>query len=221
MKTILFSLCYIDGPERLKRNQRYLKYYNDIKSDLGFDAIVLADNASDLPWLSQLNASIFLEESNAAMELSGTRDIVYTFAKHLPRGSALDYPYCWRGLDFIRSFIQSGFDKVVCIDSDCFVLTKKLATYIKNINSGWESFWVPSYNFPSAELHVLCRDAFPIYLDFVKENHHGKLMETALPFTKINKDFIGDRYGERGFEQSHTMDYYGQATGNVELTYHG
>jgi len=214
MFTGLVTLSYLDGLDRqnnnrLERNIRYLNYYIPLKDKLGFDRIVFIDNDS-----SQESINEIRKVGN------GILDII-RLSPHLPSGSALNYPYCWRGLYELKTLINRGYDKIISIDSDGFVLSQRLANYFRLLDTGWTSLWCPRWNFPESACHVLCEDSFPIYLDYIEQmpwqNRVGTKMETSLPFTYINKAFNADRYGESRLPQCTEMDYYGQANLKTDL----
>ena len=219
MKTCLFSLAYFDGEDdrgsnRLERNIKYVKYYAKLKEELGFDEIVLFDNASN-----EENIKKFIEavkDEPIQVVLCGSRE-------HLARKGGYDYPYCWRGLHFMRDLIvKFQYKKIITIDSDGFVLSKKLSKYVKDASSGWEAFWCQKYNFPEAAFHILNADAMGYFMGYTCtpwERLNGQVMELALPFTKVNKEFVCDRFGEDRAPQSPVMDWYGQCPVDMELTY--
>lgn len=217
MKTALVSLCYLDGldvlgNDRLERNKRYLRYYLGLQDEFGFDEILLLDNASS----AEATASLLAEYPQID---------IFRFLNHLPRKPIVHgYPYCWRGL-YHYAELMKEYDKIIYIDSDGFVLTKRLAHYIRNLKSGWTTFLAQTQNFPEAALHILCPDAYPILLKYFEvpwQTRVGTLMETSLPFTHVETKFKCGRYGERFHEdrnQHPSQDYYGQAPLNIPLTF--
>lgn len=220
MKTALFSLCYLEGNDlqgnsRLRRNQRYVDYYSTIKEELGFETIILADNASK-PYL--------VDTFRSLSQGMGYSVRIIRYNEHLPRRGPLDYPYCWRGLYELKTLFDEGYEKIICIDSDGFVLSKRLANYIKSCKSGWVSFQERKYSWPEAALHILCKDALPIYEGFTSvpySAYNGKPMETLLPFTHLERSFCIGRFGEEKMSQYDWMDFYGQANLDTNLTYRG
>lgn len=210
MKTALFSPSYLDGldplgSDRLIRNIRWALWNEKLK----IGDLWLCDNASSLESVQRL------------MEAWPVN--IHRFTMHLPRGHGDNpYPYVWRGLWFIKQLIEDGYDKIITLDTDCFIVSQRLLDYVKAANSGWEVFWIPKYGFPSGELHILNRDAFPLYLEYTKGpwiDKVGQLFESALPFSKINKDFNTDRYGETRIPQTADMDGYFQAAVDVPLVF--
>jgi hypothetical protein len=49
--------------------------------------------------------------------------------------------------------------------------------------------------------------------------HCGKKMELVLPFTEINKDLNCDRFGETNDLVTVDMDFYSQASVDVQLKF--
>lgn len=220
MKTVLFAPMYLDGHddrgnERLFRNIRYVQYYRQLKEHLGFDHFYFSDNAS-----SMQNRTTFGQVLNLREEKDVT---VLGHMNHLSRGRGYDYPYCWRALYTMRELIlKEGVTKIITIDTDGIIVSSRLTSHIKSIQSGWEAFWCAKYNFPEAALHVMCQDYFDIFLEFTSGSfyeHNGQMMETYLPFTKVNKNFFTDRYGEDRVPQQPEFDYYGQSPNDLELIF--
>jgi len=210
---ILFSLCWLDEPGRLERNLKWLSYYRNIKSDLGYDQIILVDNASDIEELKKLKGHIIDAETRKVLHTElGTDLYIYRYGTHLPRISIWDIPYCWRGLEFMKTLLPK-VDKILAIDTDCYVLTKKFATFLKDQNTGWVAPWCEKYGFPETSLFVLSKDSFHLLENFPipSYNHYATAsFETWIPFTDVLKTFKGSRYGETGETQLPEYDYYCQ-----------
>lgn len=240
MKTCLFSLSFLEGfdksgSKRTERMTRFIKYYMPLKDELGFDTLVIADNGSPedmvLPFLHQVGYPALVTD-NAHRLLHDPMDSTLrfllmerlhfgtTFPKSDPRHH-LDYPYCWRGFELIRKLFQS-YDKVIFIDSDCYVLSGRLAEYIREFDNGWATLWCPRYTFPEATLQVIMKRPFEErYPKGPWELNIGRLMEWALPYTRIETKFVSDRYGETRVPVNDSMDYYSQAPIDIEMRYRG
>ncbi len=150
-----------------------------------------------------------------------------TFLRHqdrLEKGPGQwDYPYCWRILYDIKILIQLGYEKIIFLDSDCFITSQRALDHIRALDTGWETFYCRKYGFPSAEAHVLCKDAFPIYEAFTSipyEQHMGKVLEDVVPFTKVNHAFNVDRWGEDRIPCAPHMDIYSQAPVDLPLEFY-
>lgn len=236
MRTALFTLSHLQGLDRFggsyfDRYPKWLNFQSEIQSELGFHEIVLADNASAYPDLLRLmrpfGGAAFYdhEEFNAgSMELDGEEVLhVIRFRERLgPTGAPFGYPYIWRA-HWLLSSLMGHFEKFIILDSDDYIVSRRLAHHIRGIRSGFEVFWEPRYGFPEAGCMVLCADAFPRWLEYAKtpwREKVGKLFETDLPYTRINKDFVCGRFGERREPQAFGMDLYCECPPDMDLEYH-
>ena len=195
MKTCLYSLSYLDGLDntgssRLERQIKYVKYYSKLKEILGFEWIEFCENNSSKENINNFIYAVSDQPGDIAF---------YSFPAHIPRGKDYDMGYVWRGLHYIRELIEDGYEKIICIDSDGFVLTKRLADYIRNCNSGWVSLFNNYYNFPTAEMHILNKDKFEFFMGYTSTDWrvlNGQCQEKVLPFSDIERNFNTLRIGE-------------------------
>jgi hypothetical protein len=232
MRTALYAPSFLDGidpsgAQRIDRTHRYLKYYRALKDELGFDRIFLADDGSTPHLTGALGGTIF-EEDLSIGQLGHPDLFILTRRQHLgiPRNTDWDYPCYWKNLYETRKVFEIfGYDKVITIDTDGFVLSRRLAEYIRELRSGWTAFHERKWNFPTAELHVLCRgNGFERFDRFTYPHfmtHNGLLMEKTIPFTYVEPQFNCGRYGEDRHPQTAEMDFYSQAPADIELHYGG
>lgn len=213
MKTALFAPCYLvgidpSGSSRLERVNRWIRYYTKIQRDLGFQNIFLSDDGSPTELLDQLEEDPWVFEN-----------------KHLGKrgnGNGVDYDYCWRALWDMRKIIEIGYEKILMVDSDTFTLNYNISQFIRDKKTGWTAFGIKKYGFPSAEIHILCQDAFSLFMEYTKGDFmdkNGTLMERDIPFTEVVRYFNVDRYGENRTLQNPMMDIYSQAPVDLELHY--
>lgn len=211
-QTAILAPCYLDGKDligndRLERNIEFLRYYreNPLWTILGQPSVFLIDNGSKRSLMAQLGITVV-----------GMDHLAHGPEKH-------DYPYCWRALYFAQQLIGRGYDKILFIDSDMYILKFGLAKFLGSVQTGWRATWSNTHDFPESSLHVLCRDAFPVFEKYCEtpwENRVGTMMEKDLPFTHIDRQFLVDRYGELGApSQSPNMDAYGQRPLTVPLEF--
>ncbi len=209
MKTALFVGTFLDG--RVDRVIKYLNFYNKIKEDLGFSQIYVSDNGGTGDQIKEiLLADHYMELIRHPYIARGEGHPVY------------DYLPCWRTVYDYRKLIGDGFEKIIITDDDAFVLSKRLMDYIKNLKTGWTSFWCPKYGFPECALSILCADTFGKYLEFTKDPYPTKNknpipIENLLPYTLVNKDFSINRWGETNERQKPWMDGYFQCPTELEL----
>jgi hypothetical protein len=77
-----------------------------------------------------------------------------------------------------------------------FVATKTPERYFNNPTSGWTALWCP----PKRAIQVIAGDAIKRFAEIEHMHPHesliGREFELRLPFDRIQKRFIGNRYGE-------------------------
>lgn len=242
MRTALLSASFLEGSDpvgndRFQRNLRFIRYYRENGPKLGIDQVFLFDNASSVDRCEALveeaeNAVLVHEgEYHEAKRMLWFKEffpqphlMVYRFNARLTHGPGqYEYHYVWRAMYAARMLIQMGYQKILFIDSDHFVLTNDLASWIQGLSTGWSAVWCSTWDFPESSLSVLCQDAFPMFMDYTSvpwSKRSGVCMETNLPFTRVEKGFRCGRFGEKGAPpQNELMDAYGQAPLGVDLQF--
>lgn len=146
------------------------------------------------------------------------------FKDHLGRLSISDYPGWWRSFSFsIKLAEKYGFDKMIHIESDFYIVSRKMFDYIQKLSVGWTAFYSRYYDFAETAIQVICRDSFDsfnkIYCTATHQDYRfSEIAEYVIPFTNIEKNFYGDRFGERNVLQEWVkrkkmpidIDYIGQ-----------
>src|SRR5262249_42671359 len=93
-----------------------------------------------------------------------------------------------------------GFEKVVHIESDAFLIDSRVQQYVNFTVSGWTAFWCPVHSLPESAIQIIAGDAIEKFADLPRTHPHEKLIgrefELQLPFDAVERRFIGDRYGE-------------------------
>lgn len=212
MKTALLTHSYLVGTDllgsnRFERVRRFLDWHLAHRLSLGVDEIFISDNASPTGLVNRLRS----------------QGVWLRYQDHIERVNCENgYLYCWRHLYTTKMLIELGYEKIIYIDSDCLLVSQRMVERVRALNDGWTAFWIAKYQFPSAELHVLCKDAFRIFHEFTKDpypSHLGKLMERALPFTRVDTEMAVDRWGETNLPQEPWMDAYCQAPVSMPLEF--
>jgi hypothetical protein len=179
-------------------NTRYVRWLNHYQQLLPEDVrLLLIDDAS--PFTPD-PAQIRCVDDCADISRIDDRQLIVRFPERLGRADVLVYPGWWRS--FLHSVVIArslGVRKIIHIESDAFVLSHRLLEYIQQLESGWITLWTEGYNMPETAIQVICEDQFEQMDAFRvrdRSEFEGKLAERLLPFTHVNKDFLGDRYGE-------------------------
>lgn len=199
MLTFLFCTHFAECEGASRRWIRWLDYYKPRMGPLGVDRIFLIDDGSELK-----NIGLDVPVLDAAAQLPHvipSTVVMFRFPDHLGRHSVFSFPGWWRSFTFCYRIAQVySFSKIVHIESDAFVLTKRLTSYIHTFNQGWASLWCPRYGRPESVIQVICRDSFAK----LRRYHDAGIglwgeeicAETSLPFSVVESGFVGDRYGE-------------------------
>lgn len=220
MRTLLFAPCIVDTEDRLQRNIKWLDYYLPLKDKLGFDRILLVDNASPPEMLNRLETHIkdkpvFIKKKKVRLE----------------RIRQDAYPYWYRAFaESAKYSVDHGFDKIIHIDTDVFVFTDKLCNYIKEkhyLNSpGWIGFYCNIHQYNETIFQIITGREFidKMYIFMTEEYlqyYPFDIAEKKVPFTHIEKNFIGDRFPEKGlFKQDPSWDFVGQAPVEMQVKFH-
>lgn len=196
MRSIVFCTSFIpSASEWSARYKRWLDYHRQLFPEQ-IKFFIIDDASPYVPSCNQINCIGASDE----FKIIESRNTLVRFDSHLGRHSLLSYPGWWRSFLYSVSIARSmNAKKIIHIESDAFILSSRLLKYITDIDEGWTTLWTPSYNMPETAIQVICSDQFHKLEAFAHKDRtefDGLLAENLLPFTKINKNFIGDRYGE-------------------------
>lgn len=215
-KTLLFAPMWL-GEDRLERNTKWLSYYNKLIQEhhLHCSEILLVDNGSESKRLKQLYEFL----SNLHVKVT-----IIECHVHIPRVSLREYEYWYRAFRIALVYAKKhGFTRVLHVDTDMFLLNRKICYYINGLDKGWNTLWCSRHNFPESTFQMICEDQLTNALDFYTIDylkHFGKEdAENIIPWTNICKDFKGDRYGELNLQQSPDMDYYCQCLNQTPIQF--
>lgn len=208
VKSFIFCTSFIQPGKRsacTAKWRKWISYYDRRKDLFGAERIVLIDDGTPLEHI-KLKVNFIDADRPLPDELpKGT--VMFRFEKHLGRSSSFIFPGWWRSFTFSYQVAKKySFRRIIHLESDAFVMSPRMARYIKSLCKGWTAFWCPRYNFPEAAIQVICGDAFQDMEAFYSDGKRfwsqeaaafpPALPEHALPFTNINKKFVGDRYGD-------------------------
>ena len=188
------------------------------------------DGSPDLSFIGS-EATVWpnIEEDNPHNSLPDKLDKVniFTFPKNLGRVTHLGYWGWWRNFLFSFEIAKKyEYDKIIHIESDCYLLNEKVVSRLENFKNGWLTFWTSKYKFPETNIQAITQSEFH-HLDNLKEIVRREKRKTfgstvhaehALPFTEIDKEMIGDRYGEDMIAPSSEMDYYCQTPEGIIIS---
>jgi hypothetical protein len=232
MHSFLFCTSFIDKNDiRFDplRYRKWIDYYAALKESLGIDHIFMIDDGSADPSLEQsAPVNIISAEDELPDELPNKINII-TFKEHLGRPSIEEHLGWWRSFTWsVKLAEKYGFEKIVHIESDFYIVSERLINFIHSMDKGWTSLFSSHFNFPETAIQIICKDSFDL-LESARQKATAanyritQLAEHTLPFTNICKDFTGDRIGEMRvlkqwvFDENEIreLDFYGQLPTNV------
>ena len=195
MKTLVFATAFSNTKERWER--RFGKWLKGIEeSGIEYDQILLPDDGS------AVFPDCFDYDIIYSPTANSTKPV--TLLSHTPnlgRPANLDYPGWYRSFAAAVAYAKHhGFDKVVHIESDCFVYSPRLAASINAQTDRWRAMWCPRYHFPETAIQVIAGSE-------AIDRAHGQLSqdysrwvnqcaEHWMAIDWVDRSFNGDRYGE-------------------------
>lgn len=196
-KTLIFCTSFADTYQQWEN--RYKIWFNFVKnSGLEKDQILIIDDGSPvLPNWTDLKIC----KEPLLPESVNDKYVLFQFSSRLGRRGLLDYPGWYRSYIFAGVWAkQNNFNKIIHIESDSFIFSEQLIEHINALSSGWTSLYCPSQNLPENCIQIICEDQIKKFLKFGRHdydiNFANKPIELLIPYTNIEKGFVGDRYGE-------------------------
>ena len=195
-KTLVYCTAFAWDPDQWRR--RYRRWVRGIRgSMLQYDQMLIVDDGSaSLPdWP---DAVIRRDES---IDTAGAGLVLHSFPDRLGRNGTYDFPGWYRSYAYgARYAVAHGFEKVVHVESDLFLIGSRPQRYINEFQQGWASFWCPLHMVPEAAIEVIAGDALARFAEIERTHPHeslvGRAFEDQLPFDTIETGFNGNRYGE-------------------------
>tara|TARA_R100000808_G_C2143261_1_gene151038 strand:+ start:673 stop:1389 length:717 start_codon:yes stop_codon:yes gene_type:complete len=238
MKSFIFATSYIDSSEAYEK--RYLKWINYYKG-LPFTEdkpLFLMDDGSPEEFISDFPGKLIKEDEiddnyKVPQGKDWLEDVnMFHFNERIGIEPRENNPHLGGStLGWYRSFFNSvkialkfKFDKIIHIESDAYLISKKVCDFIDHLDSGWTTLYCPKYTFPETSIQIICKDNFD-KLEILRKADINEFKEMqaewALPITQFTKSFVGDRYGESTELQLPSIDYYCQCNLNTNLKYKG
>jgi hypothetical protein len=193
---------------------RYRLWLNAIRSsDIIHDHVLLVDDGSPLlPAWPDTRITNELHTSPAPGSVT-----LFHFDQRLGRSAGSVYPGWSRTFCLAARFAEShGFDKIIHIESDAFIISERMRNYIDEVSDGWIAPAIQSERMPESAIQIMAGTGAAAYFEFSKRSYArsvGMLAEHIIPFTKIERAFIGSRYGETLSHVPRDADFVTQSRG--------
>ena len=195
-ETLVFCTSYVAGQgDWVARFERWLNHHAALPFERAIFCMI--DDAS--PYRPD-QVKVQTIDIGQPFPVPPLRPLMVRFGSRLGRSAVDRYPGWWRSFLFSVLVARNyRCSKIVHIESDAYVLSRRMIDFINSRKSGWTAFWCPRWNFPETGIQVVCEDQFDRMRgmwDAGWERHVGQYAERVLPFTDIVKDPHGNRYGE-------------------------
>lgn len=178
MNTTLVLHTWLDDAQHFARCVRWVKHHQTLYPDL---PILFIDNGSSGQSMTRFADAV------------GQHTMV-SFP-NIMRDGLLGYGYTWRAFYEFGRLLETC-DRLIFMESDFFVASLRMRDWTLE-QTGLATVYCAKYGFPESALMVLTRGCAE-YERFVAEMpweaRVGTLIETALPFTNVAHEFVGDRY---------------------------
>ena len=193
--TLLFCTSFCPNEAAWRgRQRRWLDHH--LALPLLRDAVFVLDDAS--PFIPTDDDVMVLTTLQGTPPTPAA--FVYRFDTREGRAGVKGHRGWWRSFLYSLTIARGcGYERIVHIESDAYLLSRRIVDYINAIDHGWTVFWCPRYNCPEPALQVISSDQFDAMAE-VSARGLDKLTEgiaeMTLPFTHIERAFTGNRYGE-------------------------
>lgn len=198
MKTLIVTSSYLKGIDgymfRTDRTERWARF----NRHWGFDGLLIHNPIKEYEDHDKtLLQSLVRSWANCRIHIMNP----------MIRGIGMDTYPNWMTCEVLKSYLND-YERIFYIDTDAYPLSERFRQYMLSLTSGWTAFWCPSQNFPENGIMVICKDQFEKYknINFLSLNKTD-IAEKLMPYTQINKDFIGDRYQEYMPDLPENADY--------------
>jgi len=224
LKTLVFCTAYTENVGEWDR--RYTRWVRAVaQSGLAYDQILIVDDGSAaLPGWSNVD---FMTENGGMPIVEQTnrdRPIFYHFKERWGRADVWDFPGWHRSFAFAAAFAHAnGFDKVIHLESDAYLISPRIVTYFNSVTEGWIPLFSPKYDFPELAIQVIAGTQVKAFHDWSRQSYdllRNRCHETAMPYTKVERGFTGERYGEHILFIPADADYSAQVQIGREPSYY-
>ena len=209
-RTLIFCTCYSDSAQTW--TMRYRLWLNAILGNgIAHDHVLIVDDASPVP--PDWSDTRITGDPNAG--LSEGPVTLFRFDQRLGRQAGNIYPGWSRSFCFAARFARAhGFDKVIHIESDAFIVSAAMERYFNEASDGWIAQWYGLHHMPESAIQIMAGNGLRDYFAFADAPYSESIgieAEHFMPFTHVEKSFIGSRYGETEDDVPRDADFVAQS----------
>jgi hypothetical protein len=220
--TTYFDRCHPSGSPA--RYQKWLDFYRPRLEAFGAQRLFMVDDGSRADEI-RIPVQVFAAEERRDCEPPEEVQL-YRFSTHLGRLSKGTFPGWWRSFTFAGQLARAyGYQRVIHLESDAFVLSRRLADFIAKAEDGWTVLWCPRWRMPETSAQIIAGSSVPVLAElydrgpdfFAMSRDARTIPEASLPFTRIEQGFMGDRYGEYTSAYPPNADFTAQTSLETDL----
>jgi len=198
-RTLVFCTAF-SGPSTqpwASWNVRYRRWLDAIAtSHLHYDQILIVDDGS--PTLPNWPGTAVM--THLGTQRPAERVVIFHFPDNLGRSAVFEYPGWFRSFTFAATYAKRyGFEKIIHIESDAFLVSQRIQEFCNSVEDDWVTFLGPRHGYPEAAIQIMVGEGLRRFYEIALRPYSdfaGKPIEMALPFTRVEHQFTGDRYGE-------------------------
>ena len=224
MRTLVYCTAYAEAQSVWQ--QRYRLWLDAILAGgLGQDQVLLVDDGSaTLPGWADVQ--LFSGDVVGEGFTVGPRGpvLLFHFRQRLGRPDVTNFPGWHRSYVFGALYAEAnGFDRVVHIESDAFLISERGRRFAAEMQDGWVAPWSAHYDMPELGISVAAGDGLRRLAEFARQPYEalaGRVHERLVPFTRVEKTLIGDRFAESAAPVPPDADYATQVSWRREAAYY-
>lgn len=196
MRTLVFCTSYARAPEAWSWRMRL--WVSAMHAGKLADAtLLIVDDAS--PCMPDWPEVRIITKDWEQLTAGGLT--IFRFSQHLGRQGRDLYPGWFRSFTFAARYaVRHGFERVVHVESDAFLVSEAAQTYMAGATDGWIAMASETHKrMPETCVQVMAGAGLRRYFDFAQRRYSGfggSTIEMVLPFTAIESGLRGGRYGE-------------------------
>ena len=220
MRTLVYCTAYAADPSVW--NDRYRPWVDAVLgSALGAYQVLLVDDGSPvLPgWPDTHIVSVDVLGDAFDAPLRGPVLLAH-FRDRRGRVDVLNFPGWHRSFCFAALYAQRHqFDRVIHIESDAFVISRRAQDFLARFSDGWAALWSARYDMPESAIQVAAGQGVLAMAQFARRPYDamiGQPHERVMPFVTVEKRFQGDRYGDFSDSIPIDTDYAAQVPSHRE-----
>lgn len=224
MRTLVYCTAYADT--QAVWQSRYRAWIEaQSRPAIHWDQLLIVDDGSPvLPEWNDVSLVREIEAPTPEEVRSDARVVLYHHEFRLGRAALFDFPGWHRSFAFGARYAQAhGFDKIVHLESDAFLVSRRMRRLVDAHRAGWVIPWSERYKFPEIAIQLVGPDQVDAFAAFAARPYgwmRHRVHEPLFTPTHIERGLVGERYGESADPIPRDADYATQVPSQREPSYY-